>query len=167
MIGSGTVTDSEGEARPSFHDFSLEWYDDIDDLHRWVVADGPEEWPHIDSIGERPDVALDVPENAVSDIVVDHHRISFTTEAVGVPHMVKVSYFPNWEASGAEGPWRASPSLMVVVPTEEEVVIEFGDTWAETGGKVLTFGGIASLLVLGGIVLWQRRVNSSGEDASS
>ncbi|MFP4073809.1 MAG: hypothetical protein ACLFVZ_07185, partial [Actinomycetota bacterium] len=167
MIGSGTATGSDGEDRPSFHDFSLEWYDDIDNLHRWVVADGPEDWPRIDSLDERPDVALDVPENAVSDIVVDHHRISFTTEAVGVPHMVKVSYFPNWEATGADGPWRASPSLMVVVPTEEQVVIEFGDTWAETGGKILTFGGIASLLVVGGMVLWQRRVNYSEEDASS
>ena len=167
MTGSGTVAGSDGEDRHSFHDFSLEWYDDIDNLHRWVVADGPEEWPRIDSLDERPDMALDVSEDAVSDIVVDHHRISFTTEAVGVPHMVKVSYFPNWEATGADGPWRASPSLMVVVPTEEEVVIEFGDTWAETGGKVLTFGGIASLLILGGMVLWQRRVNSSGEDASS
>lgn len=167
MTGSGTVAGSDGEDLPSFHDFSLEWYDDIDNLDRWVVADGPEEWPRIESLDERPDVALDVPENAVTDIVVENHRISFTTEAVGVPHMVKVSYFPNWEASGADGPWRASPSLMVVVPTEEEVVIEFGETWAETGGKILTFGGIASLLVVGGMVLWQRRVNSYGEDASS
>lgn len=167
LIGSGSATDSDGEDRPSFNDFSLEWYDDIDDLDRWVVADGPEEWPRIDSLDERPDVALDVPENAVSDIVVGNDRISFTTEAVGVPHMVKVSYFPNWEATGAEGPWRASPSLMVVVPTEENVVIEFRDTWAETGGKILTFGGIASLLVVGGMVLWRRRVNSPGGDASS
>ena len=167
MTGSGTVTGSDGETRPSFHDLSLDYYDDIDDLHRWVVADGPEEWPRIDSIDERPDVALDVAENAVSDIVVDHHRISFTTEAVGVPHMVKVSYFPNWEADGADGPWRASPSLMVVVPTEEDVVIEFGDTWAETGGKALSLGGIALLLVLGGMAFRQRRVNAPGEDASS
>jgi len=167
LIGSGTVTGPDGEPLPSFHDLSLDWYDDIDNMHRWVVADGPEDWPRITSIEQRPDIALDVAADAVSDIVVDNHRISFTTEAVGVPHMVKVSYFPNWTATGAEGPWRASPSLMVVVPTEEEVVIEFQDTWAESGGKILTLGGIGSLLIVG-FVLNRRRVTgpSEGTDAS-
>lgn len=167
LIGSGTVTGADGEPRPSFHDFSLEWYDDIDNLDRWVVADGHEEWPRIDSLDERPDVALDVPDEAVSDIEVDHHRISFSTDAVGVPHLLKVSYFPNWEATGADGPWRASPSLMVLVPTEEDVVIEFEDTWAEVGGKILTLGGLASLIIVAGMITWNRRVSSSEADDAS
>jgi len=94
---------------------------------------------------------LEVPEDAVSDIVVENHKISFTTTAVGMPHLVKVSYFPNWTATGADGPWRATPSLMVVVPTGEEVVLEFEDTWAETGGKVATLVGVLGLV---GVGLW-------------
>jgi hypothetical protein len=167
LIGSGTVTGEDGEPLPSFHDLSLEWYEDIDNIHRWIVADGPQDWPRIESIDERPNEPLEVPPNAVSDIVVDDHRISFTTEAVGVPHMVKVSYFPNWEATGADGPWRASPSLMVVVPTQKDVVIEFQDTWAETGGKLLTFGGVASLLIVGGMLIWRRRNGAHGAGPSS
>jgi hypothetical protein len=167
MVGSETVTGEDGEPLPSFFDMALDYYVDIDGLDRWVVADGPEGWPRIESLDQRPDVTLDVPPNAVSDIVVDEHRISFSTEAVGVPHMVKVSYFPNWTATGAEGPWRAAPSLMVVVPTENEVVIEFRDTWAETGGKLLTFGGVASLLIVGGLWYSRRRVNPVESDASS
>ena len=167
LIGSGTVTGPNGEPLPSFHDLSLEWYEDVDNMDRWVVADGPEDWPRIEAIGQRPDVELDVPADAVSDIVVEDHRISFSTEAIGVPHMVKVSYFPNWEATGAEGPWRASPSLMVVVPTEEDVVIEFQDTWAETGGKVLTFGGVASLLIVGFVLNRRRVVTAPEADPSS
>jgi hypothetical protein len=108
-----------------------------------------------------------VPPNAVTDIIVDDHRISFTTEAIGVPHLVKVSYFPNWTATGAEGPWRAAPSLMVVVPTENEVVLEFADTWAETGGKLLTLGGIGSLLIVGGIWFYRRSINPAEEDVAS
>ena len=97
-------------------------------------------------------------------------RISFSTKAVGVPHLVKVSYFPNWRATGAEGPWRASPSLMVVVPTEEEVVLEFRDTWPESLGKVLSLGGVVTLVA---VVIVARRpdepetVTSSREDPAS
>jgi hypothetical protein len=119
-----------------------------------VVAEGPEEWPRIESVDERPNVPLGTPENAVSDIVVENHRISFSTTAIGVPHLVKVSYFPNWVAQGAEGPWHATPSLMVVVPTSEDVVLEFQDTWAETGGKIATLLGILGLV---GVVVWGRR----------
>ncbi len=32
------------------------------------------------------------------------------------PSLVRTSYFPNWDASGAEGPYRVAPNLMVVVP---------------------------------------------------
>lgn len=166
LTGSGTVTGSDGEALPSFHELALEWYEDIDDMDRWVVADGPEDWPRIESLDERPDVELDVPQDAVSDIVIDDHRISFTTEAIGQPHMIKVSYFPNWTASGADGPWRAAPSLMVVVPTEGEVVLEFGDTWAESIGRILTGLGVLSLLAVW-VVISRRERLSSGDDESS
>jgi hypothetical protein len=123
-------------------------------LDRWVVADGPADWPRIQSLEERPSVQLDIPAGAVSDIVVENHRISFTTTALGVPHLVKVSYFPNWTAQGADGPWRATPSLMVVVPTDETVVLEFEETWAESGGKVASLLGVVVLL---GALLWGKR----------
>ena len=155
LTGSGSAMSSDGEPLPSFHDMALEWYEDVDEMDRWVVADGPAEWPRIESIQERPDTEIDVPENPVSNIVLEDHRISFTTEAVGVPHVVKISYFPNWKATGADGPWRAAPSLMVVVPTDNEVVIEFQDTWAESSGQILTIVGLVGLLV-GGFVAWRR-----------
>jgi hypothetical protein len=136
-------------------------------MQRWVVADGPEEWPRIETLDDRPDVPLGVPADAVSDIEVDNHRVSFTTEAIGIPHLIKISYFPNWTATGAEGPWRASPSLMVVVPTDSEVVIEFQDTWAETGGKVLTLGGVASLILVGVVIGRRREVNDRGDTTAS
>jgi uncharacterized membrane protein len=65
--------------------------------------------------------------------------------------MVKVSYFPNWQVEGGEGPYRAAPSLMVVVPTEENVVLEFRNTSAENIGialSVLALGGLAAYAYL-------------------
>ena len=166
LFSNETVSDESGQTRQSFYDMALDWYEDIDNMDRWVTADGPADWPRIASLDERPDVSLDVPRDAVSNIVVGEDRISFTTEAIGVPHMVKVSYFPNWTATGAEGPWRATPSLMVVVPTQNDVVLEFRDTWAESGGKVLTVVGLGALLAIGGLVLWRRRVSREESAAS-
>jgi hypothetical protein len=155
LTGHETVTGDDGVTLPSFYDMSLEWYDDVDNMGKWVVADGPEDWPRIESLDQRSDQALEVPAGAVSNVVVEDHRISFHTTAVGVPHLVKVSYFPNWIADGADGPWRAAPSLMVVVPTNENVTLEFQNTWAETGGMIVSIGGI--LLLVAGVVVALRR----------
>jgi hypothetical protein len=133
-----------------FVDMAVEWWDDLDNLDRWVVADGPEDWERFDELDGPYDLGpeLDTDGEAVSDVVIDNHQISFTTTAVGVPHLVKTSYFPNWEATGAEGPYLATPSMMVVVPTQPEVSLEFSRTWAENLGMVFT------VLALGFIGWW-------------
>ena len=166
LVGSETVTGSDGEPLASFHDLALEWYDDVDNLDRWIVADGPDSWERIESLDERGAELTGVSEGVVSDVVVDDHLISFSTEAVGVPHLVKVSYFPNWEATGAEGPYRAAPSLMVVIPTEENVVIEFNDTWAELSGKILTVAGLLALIGVLGVVTFRSRAGRDSSEAS-
>ena len=165
LIGAETVTGANGESLPSFHDMALEWYEDVDEMGRLIVAGGPLEWPRIESIAERPDIVIPTRDGSVSNIVVENHRISFTTEAVGKPHVIKVSYFPNWTATGADGPWRATPSLMVVVPTEKEVVLEFRNTWAESTGQVLTILGGFGLAVVG-VVAWRRRGTGESEAAN-
>ena len=132
-----------GEER--FEEMALDWYDDLDNLDRWVVEDGPEEWLPVEELGGPYDdgLPLDTADAVVSDVIIDNHNISFTTTAVGVPHLVKTSYFPNWSATGAEGPFRATPSLMVVIPTSEQVSLEFANTWTENLGMALTVLSLA------------------------
>jgi hypothetical protein len=142
-----------------FDDFALDWYGDLELLDRWAVVDGPAEWPRVAAAADLPVASLDQT-GVVSDVVVEDHRVSFRTTAVGVPHLVKVSYFPNWRADGAEGPWHATPSLMVVVPTQEQVVLEFGRTWAEWAGIALTLLGLGAL----GVAVVRRR--SGGQQAA-
>lgn len=142
------VWDGEGD----FVEAALEWYDDVENLDHWLVEGGPEAWRRVEDTESRLDSPRPLAESGVvSDVVIEDHRISFATTAVGVPHLVKVSYFPNWQASGAEGPWRAAPSLMVVIPTQEEVVLEFNNTWAENVGMLLT------LVAGAGVVTWYVR----------
>jgi len=85
----------------------------------------------------------------VTNVVLSDEQIEFDTTAIGVPHLIKVSYFPNWQATGADGPYRAAPSLMVVVPTQRHVVLRFEDTWAETTGKAMTGVALAGLATWG------------------
>jgi hypothetical protein len=132
-----------------FQEPALEWYDDVDHLDRWLVADGPAEWPRVTAVEDRLVRYLPYDRSGeVSDLVVEDNRISFTTTAIGIPHLIKVSFFPNWQVEGAEGPYRAAPSLMVVVPTQPDVVLEFRNTGAENIGIALT------VLTLGGLVAY-------------
>jgi uncharacterized membrane protein len=69
---------------------------------------------------------------------------------VGVPVLVKISYFPRWHVTGATGPYRVSPNLMVVVPTSRDVSMVYASTPA------LGFGNIVSdvATLAGLVVLW-------------
>jgi len=162
LVEVGSFVPAVWAGDSSFFDATLEWYDDVQSLDRWLVQSGPDDWPRIadTSITARPRI---LEGGTVSNLVVDDHRIEFDTTAVGVPHLVKVSYFPNWSADGADGPHRAAPSLMIVVPTEEHVAITFEDTWAETAGRWLTALTLIGLLALG----VRRRLRGGSEATSS
>jgi hypothetical protein len=144
-----------GEA--DFVDAALEWYDDVNNLDVWLVEDGPAEWRRVASVDERLDALLPYPESGTAQIVeFDDMKVSFTTDAPGVPHLVKVSYFPNWTVDGGDGVYRAAPSLMLVVPDSENVTLSFTNRWVENLGLVIT-----AITVIGlgtyAVVVWRRR----------
>jgi hypothetical protein len=129
-----------------FVDAALEWYDDVDNLDVWLVEDGPPEWRRVTSVEERLDGLRPIEGTGSATVTTfEDHTVRFTTDAVGVPHLVKVSYFPNWQADGAEGVYRVAPSLMLVVPTQNDVELEFARTWVETLGMALTVLAVVGL----------------------
>ena len=95
----------------------------------------------------------ELPEVRVTDIEETDDSVSFRVSRTGVPVLVKTSYFPNWRAEGADGPWRAAPNFMVVVPTSKQVRLEYGTTKAEWLGRAGTVAGIAGLV---GLAWWWR-----------
>jgi len=120
------------------------------DRKRWDVllaADGPETWQRVRA-DETPKLRAE-PAVQVTDLVVDAQRISFRVDQPGTPVLVKASYFPNWQASGADGPYRVAPNLMVVVPTERTVELRYGRTGLDWAGLGTTLVGIAGIVVLG------------------
>jgi hypothetical protein len=77
-----------------------------------------------------------------------HDRIRFTTNKLGIPHLIKVSYFPNWKVHGAHGIYPASPHLMLVIPREREVVLTYGRTFWDYAGAIITLGTLLLLLLV-------------------
>jgi hypothetical protein len=62
--------------------------------------------------------------------------------------VVRTSYFPNWKATNADGPYRVAPNLMVVVPTGNHVTLRYGRTGVDWLGIGLTLLGIVLAFVL-------------------
>jgi hypothetical protein len=110
-------------------------------------ADAPDpRLPAADAVPRRS-----LPPVAVSNVRTTDHSVSFRVSRTGVPVIVNTSYFPNWTASGASGPWRATPNFMVVVPTSHQVRLEYSTTTAERVGRA---GTAAGLLGVAGLAVW-------------
>ncbi|NNE73827.1 MAG: hypothetical protein HKN26_09200 [Acidimicrobiales bacterium] len=156
------VIDGLGADQDEWLDVGVYTFNDAPDTAPLFSADGPDSWQRVDlpepsagSDGEIDQdftappvdtVALDPVQ--ISDIESGIDRLSFSVDQVGVPVLVKVSYFPNWSVSGAEGPWRVTPNLMVVVPTSTDVELSFGRTRVEWGSYLLAALGVVLALTV-------------------
>jgi hypothetical protein len=93
------------------------------------------------------------------DEEVSDGRIAFKTDAVGAPHIIKCTYFPNWEVRGAKEVFMVSPAFMLVFPEREQVELTYGSTWSDLLGRGLT--GVGWCLV--GLAGWCRRTKKDRE----
>jgi hypothetical protein len=84
----------------------------------------------------------------VSNVDIDQQSLSFDVDKVGVPVLVRVSYFPNWNVSGAEGPYRVAPNMMVVIPTSNTVSMSFESSLVDHFAYLLTLVGIVVTIVI-------------------
>jgi len=78
----------------------------------------------------------------ITNLNIDNEQITFTTNKVNYPHLIKVSYFPNWQIKEGYGPYRVSPSFIAVVPTSSDVKLVFETGFYE---KILDTVSIISL----------------------
>jgi hypothetical protein len=127
-------------------DAVMPWYRSPERWDVLLAGDGPSSWPRV-AEGEDPE-ERPTREARVSRVATDTDRISFDVDRPGSPVLVKTSYFPNWEASGADGPWRVAPNLMVVVPTDTHVELTYGTSGVELGGWLVTLLGALGVVGL-------------------
>jgi uncharacterized membrane protein len=136
------LTDTEG----GWLDQTIDWYVSPERWDVHLAQSGPSDWPRV-AQGEVPE-RVPLPPVQVSGIEEGTDTISFDVDQVGVPVLVKTSYFPNWQVSGADGPWRVSPNLMVVVPTDTHVELSYGWTSVDLAGWGLAGLGVVGLVLL-------------------
>jgi hypothetical protein len=128
-------------------DANVTWFSNPDNLSVPLVRGGPSDWPEVSSAEESlPHTPLEHGGESF-EATIDDDSISFDTDAIGEPHWIKTSYFPNWKVKGAEGPFVASPSMMMVIPTQSHVELYYSRTWAEWLGLFLTLGALGLLIV--------------------
>jgi hypothetical protein len=135
------------------------------------VDHGPDDWQRVDveadasrSVGEPggPGRQVDIVKPTagstiktvsldpvvVSDVQVEQESVSFAVDRVGVPVLVKVSYFPNWQVKGATHVYRAAPNMMVVVPTEKNVTLSYEPSQLDRSSYAVTLVGIIMAVFL-------------------
>ncbi|UCG95490.1 MAG: hypothetical protein JSV92_00340, partial [archaeon] len=69
-----------------------------------------------------------------------------STSCIDRPLWLKISYFPNWQAEGANL-YLASPSFMMIYPEKEDVRIYYGSTFLDILGTVVSYAGIAFIIL--------------------
>lgn len=170
LAATPVVIDGVSDAQHEWLDIGVEWFGDLDDVR--PASSGAADWETIDAeevlaryeaegtvdagtIGP-DDLALAdlLPENPVTEetvvtnVVTETDRIAFTVDQIGTPVLVRTSFFPAWQANGAEGPFRVAPNFMVVVPTETDVELVFARTTTDLVALLLSGIGIVAMFVL-------------------
>lgn len=111
------------------------------DDRRFEVAE-PDEW--------LAPPAVPLASGVTVESTVEPERITIHTSTPGHPLLVKVSYHPRWRAYGADGPFLVSPALMMVIPRQPDVRLEYGRNAADVAGTALTLAA-AGLMAFGAL----------------
>jgi hypothetical protein len=156
-----------GDQRERHLELGTSWFQNPQEWAALPADDGPADWQRIDvqvdmtrRVGNEPlepgrkvDIVVPVqnievhelPEISVSNVKMGDQDFSFDVSQIGVPVLVKMSYFPNWKVDGAEGPYRVSPNFMVVVPTDTHVYLHYDSSALDKAAYAITLLGIALL----------------------
>ena len=129
---------------------SLEWFQRLDLLDTPLVfskfaKDESKFKFRRDSLDNLPMSPID--NNCTISEKVDIEGIEFTTSCVGKPHIISISYFPNWKVIGADSIEMVSPSLMLVYPKQENVIIYYGHTLSDWIGTLLSVIGVIIVII--------------------
>jgi len=121
-------------------DIPLVWEKNVKDSFRFAKT-------LIDpSIDEIPKIQLDNDNCEIKNEIIEEEKISFDTNCINKPHIIKVSYFPNWKVRGADKIYLVSPTFMLIYPNQKHVELYYGKTLADVVGLSLTYISIPLII---------------------
>jgi hypothetical protein len=147
LANEPAVQKGVGASQSSWLPPSESWYDNPSRWNVFLAQSGPPSWPRV-PVGDPSPPKHPVAKTHVTGVRETDNTVRFHVSTIGTPVLVKVSYFPNWHATGATGPYRVTPNLMVVVPTSHTVVLNYGTSPADRIGEVLSVVGLIGLLAV-------------------
>ena len=165
------VNERPGDRRERWLEIGSSYFQHANEWSALPVDHGPADWQRIDvavdltrRVGTAKDPGRQVdivqastktpikqvalPTVKVSDVKQGRESISFTVDKIGVPVLVKVSYFPNWTVKGASGVYRAAPNMMVVVPTSKSVRMSYEPSRLDNSAYLFTLIGIVCVVFM-------------------
>ncbi|MEY4656504.1 MAG: hypothetical protein RL073_731 [Actinomycetota bacterium] len=159
---------SSSNPRERWLEIGTSWFQHPETWTTPIADDGPSEWQRIEvavdesmregepnSNNRRVDVvkpataltSVPLEPVVVSNVNIGEESVRFSVDKVGVPVLIRVSYFPNWKVDGAKGPYRVAPNMMVVIPTSTDVNMHYGWNMLDYVAYLLSFAGIAWIVV--------------------
>ncbi len=137
---------------------SIDWYKKMDFSKFYVYYQNEKEHQELKKALTSQNL-LTPASNQIQIIKNTGDKLIFTTQDLYKPHLVKISYFPGWQAKGALGPYLISPSLMMVIPQETQVTLTYSyNSFDRIGGAL----SVITLLGLGVIIPIRRKKTISG-----
>jgi len=115
-----------------------------------------------DNTAARPSVHVSRDNIRISSERVTDNTISFKTSAVGLPHIIKCSYSPNWKVTGAKKIFMVTPCFMLVYPEKETVELNYGYTLSDNAGRTISLIGLMILLAIQ-IKRWRKALRPGNE----
>ena len=163
------VKKRDGDTRERWLEIGTSYFQNSSEWNALPVADGPDFWQQVNAEvdidrqvgqeggpGRQVDVVVpsqvveqrDLETVTISNVVKGNEAISFSVDKIGIPVLIKVSYFPNWKVTGAEKVYRAAPNMMVVIPTSKNVTLTYKESLLDRSSYLLTFIGIVLLVFM-------------------
>ncbi|MEM4755619.1 MAG: 6-pyruvoyl-tetrahydropterin synthase-related protein [Candidatus Woesearchaeota archaeon] len=110
------------------------------------AVDSPDE--ALALVQQVPKKPLIVPDHCTSpQLTFAVDTLTLTNLCVGVPYLLKVSYFPKWKTSDAVV-LHATPSFMLLVPKHEKVTVTYKSSVVDSLGFLFFLLGVLGLLLL-------------------
>ena len=126
-------------------DESIDWYKKMDLSQPIVFYQNKKELEDIKGYLQQKELT----ENATVEIKeIKNDSLFFSTDYLGMPHLIKYSYFPGWQVKGAKGPYLISPSFMMVIPFQNEVTLEYSYNIWDKIGFAMSIGSFMMILLL-------------------